>query len=85
MISLLLEAFIFKAVEAGGPFLDFLEAGIGTAVVVGTSGGSAGDSGSGGEGMGVGREEGGIGGVALRGTFGGDLHVEECMSQPRGF
>lgn len=72
MISLLLETFVLEAIETGGPFLDLLQAGIGAAVVVGIGGGSAGNGGSGREGLGVGREEGGVGGVAFRCTFGGD-------------
>lgn len=62
LVSLLLEALVFKAVEAGGPFFDFLEAGIGAAVIFGRSGGSGtSDGGSGGESVGVGGEDGGVG------------------------
>lgn len=82
MVSLLLQVFVLEAVEAGGPFFDFLEAWVGAvaggvAVVAETVGGGVVGSGGGGVGSaggeGVGGDEGGVGGVAFGGAFGGDL------------
>ena len=88
LVSLLLEALVFKAVEAGGPFFDFLQAGVGAVVVVvvtvvvvtvGGGGEGVGDGGGGREGVRVGGDEGGVGGVAFGGALRRNLRIGISM------